>query len=258
MLILFKYEPHTPKPYLDIPGVSTQFITFNIESVGDDLKDIKQIAFRIQPSSGTINNAVDFCHMGFDEVSTEFEDDIAEMNRPKSADYFTWAYPDTSATGTPEESIKLQNGVISFDYEISGNIYGGCQTETRPGTGLGLDFSKYKIIKATLKNKGTSNIHCNIVLKTGNGWLWQESAGARTPGGAENQEQIIGGGESINVYYYLTHKYWKTQKVNWQYADELTGLDDVRAIAFKIYNGGEAVKGSFEISNFEILINEEN
>ena len=250
------YEPNTPKAYLDIPGVSTQFITFNIESVGDDLKDVRQISFRIQPSSGSINGAVDFCHMGFDEDSTEFEDDIAEMNRPKSADYFTWAYPDTSALGTPEESIKIENGVISFEYDISGDIYGGCQTETIPGTGLGLDFSKYTVIKATLKNKGTSNVHCNIVFKTGNGWLWQENAGAKTPGGEEDQEQIIGGGESVNVYYYLNHKYWKTQRVNWQYADELTGIDDVRTIGFKVYNGAEAVKGSFEISNFEILIKE--
>ena len=250
-------EPNTPKAYIDISSISTEFISFNIESVGENLNDVKQIAFRIQPSSGQINSPVDFCHMGFDEDKTDFMDDIVEMNRPKSADYFTWDYPDTSATGTPEDSIKIENGVVSFEYDISGDIYGGCQTETRPGTGLGLDFTNYKIIKATLTNKGTSNIHCNIILKTGNGWLWQESAGSKTPGGEEDQEQIIGGGKSVNVYYYLNHNYWKTQKVNWKYADELTGLEDVRSIGFKVYNGGEAAKGTFEISNFEILMKEE-
>ena len=119
-------------------------------------------------------------------------EELTEMNRPKSADYFTWAYPDTSALGTPEESIKLENGVISMEYNIENSqMYGGCQTETRPGTGLGLDFSNYKVIKATLTNKGTSNVHCTLVFKTGSGWKWQENAGAKTPGGPENQEQII-------------------------------------------------------------------
>jgi len=251
------YEPNTPYPYIDIPGMMTQFISFNIEKVGDDLKDIRQIAFRIQPSSGAIGNPVDFCHMGFDEDANDFVEELTEMNRPKSADYFTWAYPDTSALGTPESSIKLENGVISMEYDIENSqMYGGCQTETRPGTGLGLDFSNYKVIKATLTNKGTSNVHCNIVLKTGSGWKWQESAGAKTPGGPENQEQIIGGGQSVTVYYYLNHSFWKTQAVNWQYADKLTGLDDVRAISFKLYNGAEVVKGVFEISNFEILTKE--
>ena len=251
------YEPNTPKPYIDIPGMMTEMISFNIESVGEDLKDIRQIAFRIQPSSGAINNAVDICHMGFDEDASQFVDELAEMNRPKSADYFTWAYPDNSAMGTPPESVKLENGVISMEYDIEGQLYGGCQTETRPGTGKGLDFSNYRMIKATLTNKGTSNIHCNIIFKTGNGWLWQESAGAKTKGGAENQEQIIGGGQSVTVYYYLYHKFWKTQAVNWQYADSLTGLDDVRAIEFKLYNGGEVAKGVFEISNFEFFLKEE-
>lgn len=250
------YEPNTPKPYIDIPAMMTQMISFNIESVGDDLKDVRMIGFRIQPSSGAINSAVDFCHMGFDEEETLYEDEIVEMNRPKSADYFTWAYPDSSCLGTDGDSVKVENGVVSFDYKIEGQIYGGCQTETKPGTGAGLDFSKYKMIKAKLTNKGKSDVHCNIIIKTGNGWKWQEGAGATTPGGPENREQIIGGGQSVTVYYYLEHKFWKTQAVNWQYADELEGLDDVRALAFKVYNGGEQAEGSFEISDFEILLKE--
>ena len=250
------YEPNTPTPYIDIPGMSTQMISFNIESVGDDLKDVRMIGFRIQPSNGAIKGPVDFCHMGFDEDKTDFEDDIAEMNRPKSADYFTWAYPESSALGTDGDSVKVENGVVSFEYKIEGDIYGGCQTETQPGTGKGMDFSKYKMIKATLTNKGKTDVHCNIIFKTGNGWKWQENAGANTPGGDENKEQIIGGGKSVTVYYYFNHKFWKTQAVNWQYADELTDLDDVRAIGFKVYNGGEAAEGIFEISDFEILSKE--
>lgn len=250
------YEPNRP-PYLDVAGMMTQMLTFNIESVGEDLEDVKQISFRIQPSSGKIDGSIDFCHIGFDEDEETYDDEISEMNRPKSADFFTWAYPDNTATGTPIQSIKLENGVVSFTYKIEGNIYGGCQTETRPGLGLGLDFTKYKVIKATLSNKGDSPVHCTIIIKTGSGWRWQESAGSKNGDGAENEEQIISGGESINVYYYLHHHFWKTQASNWQFTDELVGLDDVRAIEFKIYNGGESAKGSFEISNFEILSKEE-
>ena len=251
------YEPNKPHPYIDVAGMMTQMITFNIESVGEDLTDIKQISFRIQPSSGKISNSIDFCHMGFDEDDNAYDDIISEMNRPKSADYFTWAYPDNTATGTPIQSIKVENGVVSFSYKIEGNIYGGCQTETRPGLGLGLDFSKYNVIKATLTNKGDSPVHCTIIIKTGNGWRWQESAGSKSIDGIENEEQIIPGGESVNVYYYLKHHFWKTQASNWQYTAELIGLDDVRAIEFKIYNGGDPAKGTFEISNFEILSKEE-
>ena len=59
--------------------------------------------------------------MGFDEDASQFVDELAEMNRPKSADYFTWAYPDNSAMGTPPESVKLENGVISMEYILKAN-----------------------------------------------------------------------------------------------------------------------------------------
>ena len=126
-----------------------------------------------------------------------------------------------------------------------------------PGLGIGIDLSNFQMIKATFKNKSESEIHCNIVIKTGCGWTWFESPGTRNLDGPEDQEQIIGGGESINIYYYLLHNFWKSQKVNWQYVDKISNLEDVRAIEFKVYNGGEAAKGIFEISNFQILKNEE-
>ena len=166
---------------------------------------------------------------------------------------FTWTYPDNTATGTPKDSVKIENGKISFFYEIENGKYGGCQTETKPGLGIGIDLSEYNMIKAILTNKGDSEIHCNIILKTGNGWTWYESAGTKILGGIENEEQIIKGEESIKVYYYLNHNFWKSQKVNWQYSDKIADLNDIRAIEFKVYNGGEYAKGFFEISDFEIL-----
>ena len=113
------------------------------------------------------------------------------------------------------------------------------------------------MIKATLTNEGVSDVHCNIILKTGNGWTWFESPGTKTLGGIENQEQIISKGNSVKIYYYLQHNFWKSKNVNWQYTDKISDLDDVRAIEFKVYNGGEEAKGIFEISNFQILGNDE-
>ena len=85
----------------------------------------------------------------------------------------------------------------SLEYKIEGDIHGGCQTETSPGKCKGIDFSKYKMIKATLTNKGKTDVHWNIVLKTGNGWKWQENAGTNTLGKDENKEQIIYGGNLL-------------------------------------------------------------
>ena len=170
--------------------------------------------------------------------------------------YFSWSFPDDTATGTPFDSVKISNGVITFPYNISNGIYAGCQTETRPGSGEGIDFRNYKMIKASLKNKGKSDVHCNIILKTGNCWTWFESPGTNTLGGIENQEQIINGGKSVEIYYYLHHNFWKSKNVNWQYVDKISDLNDVRAIEFKVYNGGEKAQGIFEISKFEIFEND--
>ena len=172
--------------------------------------------------------------------------------------YFSWSFPDDTATGTPFGSVKILNGVITFPYNISKGIYAGCQTETLPGLGTGIDFRNYKMIKVSLTNKGISDVHCNIIIKTGNAWVWFESPGTNTLGGIENQEQIINGGKTVKIYYYLHHNFWKSKNANWQYADKISDLDDVRAIEFKVYNAGEEAQGIFEISKIEILENDEN
>lgn len=154
--------------------------------------------------------------------------------------------------------MKFENDIITFPYNINNGIYAGCQTETRPDSGAGIDLRNYKMIKASLNNKGSLDVHCNIIIKTGSGWTWFESPGTKKLGGIENQEQIIIGGKSEQIYYYLHHNFWKSQKANWQYTDNISDLDDVRAIEFKVYNGGEEAKGIFEISNFEILANDDN
>ena len=44
---------------------------------------------------------------------------------------------------------------------------------------------------------------------------------------------------------------WKSKASGWKYSGKLQGVDDVRALAFKIYaNEGEKVTGSVTISDF--------
>ncbi|MCI1268817.1 MAG: CIA30 family protein [Ruminococcus sp.] len=249
------YEPNTPSPYINIPGGMTEQISFDISKVGADLSNVKQISFRIQPSSGKINQPVDICSMGFDLASGLYENEISEMNRPKSASYFTWSYPDTSFTATTSTSVS-SDGVMTIKYDgITDEKGAGIQTETRPGLGLGLDFTKYKAIKATLTNKGTSDVHCTLIVKNGSGWTWAENGGTAVIGGKEG-EMVVPAGKSVDVYYYLNHPTWKTKASDWEYTDSLTDLDDVRAIAFKLYTSGESASGTFEISKFEVLKSE--
>lgn len=242
-------EPNKPNPYIDVPGGMTEQISFDISSA--DLKDVKMIALRLQPSSGAVTNPVDIVSMGFDLEDGAYEDEIAEMNRPKSADYFTWSYPESSFTKTVDTSVK--DGVITIEYDgITNNDGAGIQTETRPGLGKGIDFTNYDAVKATLTNKGDKDVHVTLIVKNGQGWLWAENGGTLTAG-TEEGEMIVPAGKSVDVYYSLKKPYWKSKDTNWTYTGLLTDLDDVRAIAFKLYTDGTPASGTFEISNFEVL-----
>lgn len=251
------YEPNTPSPYITVPAGMTQLISFDITGVGADLKDVKQISFRIQPSSGAVNKPVDICSMGFDLAEGTYADEISEMNRPKSANSFTWSYPETSFEGTVSTDLS-SDGVITVNFkDITTEIGAGVQTETRPGVGEGMDFTNYKGIKATLTNECANDVHATIIVKNGNGWTWAENGGSLTPDGMGG-EMIIPAGGSVDVYYNLTQASWKSLASNWQYTGTLSDLDDVRAIAFKFYTGsGETATGTVKISNFEVLGNSE-
>ena len=86
-------------------------------------------------------------------------------------------------------------------------------------------------------------------MKTGGGWLWQENGGVVA--GSDENERIIAAGESVDITYALDGSTWKSANSGWAYSGTLSGAEDVRAIAFKIYTGdSETATGSVEISNF--------
>ena len=250
-------EPNTPEHYIEVAGDTTQQISFDISSVGNVLDDIKMIAFRIQPGSGDVNNPIDICSMGFDLAYDKYADEIVEMNRPKSANAFTWSYPESSFSGTTGTSISNE-GEITIEYKnITDEISAGIQTETCPGLGKGLDLSKYTGAKATFTNESDKDIHVTLVMKNGSDWLWAENGGSTVING-NGGEMIVPAGETVTVYYSFTQPSWKTMASDWNYTDNLSYLNDVRAIAFKVYtSSGDTASGSLKIKDFEVLGSDE-
>ena len=55
--------------------------------------------------------------MGFDEIEASFSEEIAEMNRQKC-----WLFHLGLSWQSPPESVKVENGKISFIYKLEGNI----------------------------------------------------------------------------------------------------------------------------------------
>ena len=234
--------------YQTVPASTTVMLTFDMS--GCTTRDeVNAMIFRIQGGGSTAAGSVDFISMGYDLDEDVYFAEIAELNRPKSADAFTWSYPETSWEQTVNAELK-DGGVLSVDFaNITDEAAAGIQTETRPSLGVGLDFSLYKTITATITNNSDSDIHITLLLRTSSNWTWQESAGVAE--GVEDGEMIIPAGESVDVTYYLKEATWKSKLSNWQYTGQLQDIDDVRAIGFKIYTGGESASGNVEISNFQ-------
>ena len=148
-------------------------------------------------------------------------------------------------------SSKLDGDKLVINYgAITSNAAAGIQTETKPGLGAGLDGTVYSTLTCSITNKGTSDVHITLVLKTGGGWLWQENGGETADD--KSTERIIPAGETVDVTYYINGSTWKSEATGWKNIGTLEGANDIRAICFKVYAGqGEtATPGTLEISNF--------
>ena len=235
--------------YQDIPGQTTVMVSFDLSKC-PDLDDVKSIMLRVQGSGGSVGT-VDFLSMttNYDYTADPYKHAIDELNRPTSASFFSWEYPENSWTKTTSYSCS-DDGVINVKFaDVTDEDAAGPQTETRPGTGSGFDCSPYNYLTSTITNNSNKDIHVTLVMKTTGDWTWQENAGTVDGVGGE---RIIAPGESVDVVYELTGSEWKSKVTNWAYNGTLQGAEDTRAIAYKIYaNEGETVSGEVEISNFE-------
>ena len=234
--------------YKEIPANTTTVLTFDMSGCATR-NNVMAVIFRIQSGSVKFAGNVDILSMGYDLPANAYANEIAEINRPKSADAFTWAYPESDWTAKTT-GTSVENGVITVNFSgITTTGAAGVQTETKPGLGTGLDCSDYSTLTCTITNNSADDIHITLVLKTGGGWLWQENGGVVV--GSDENERIIAAGETVDVTYQLKGSTWKSADSGWAYSGTLSGAEDVRAIAFKIYTGDhETATGSVEISNF--------
>lgn len=235
--------------YQTVPAQSTVMLTFDLtKSTTRD--EVNALLFRIQGSGSKIAGSVDFISLGYDLAEDEYEMEIAELNRPKTADFFSWRYPEASWVDSTVKAELTSEGTLSVDFaDMTDSAASGIQTETRPGLGVGLDFSLYNSITCTITNNSDTDVHATLLLRSSADWTWQENAGVTAD--SEEGETIIPAGESVDVTYYLKDSTWKSKATGWAYTGEFEDADDVRAIGFKLYTGGEKASGNVEISNFQ-------
>lgn len=235
--------------YQEVPAQSTVMLSFDLSKC-PNLDQVMAVMFRIQGSGSSFAGSLDFFAVTTDYNYTKdpYASAIAELNRPKTAAQFTWKYAETSWEATKSYSCD-KDGVITVDFaNVTSEDAAGPQTETRPGTGKGSDYSAYGKVVSTITNNSDKDIHITLVMKTTGDWIWQENAGTVKGKGGE---RVIAPGETVTVTYSLTDATWKSKASGWKYSGKLQGVDDVRALAFKIYaNEGEKVTGSVTISDF--------
>jgi len=234
--------------YQTVAPVTTTMLTFDMSGCAGR-NEVNAIMFRIQGAGAKFAGSADFISMGYDLPETAYQAEIAELNRPKSADYFTWKFQETSweanTTSATCDAGKLE---VTFK-DVSSDDAAGIQTETKPGLGSGMDFSDYKSITCKITNNSTSPVHASLLVRTSGGWTWQENGGIVN---GEDGETIIPAGKTVSVTYNLQGSTWKSKTSNWQYTGKLQDADDVRALGFKIYAGAsEKVSGSVTISDFQ-------
>ena len=235
--------------YQEVPAQSTVMLSFDLSKCAN-LDEVNAIMFRLQGSGSSFAGSLDFFGVttDYDYTKDVYKKAIAELNRPKTAAQFNWKYAESSWEATKSYSCS-KDGVLTVDFaNVTSEEAAGPQTETRPGTGKGSDYTAYSKLVSTITNNSDKDIHITLVMKTTGDWIWQENAGTVD---GEGGERIIAPGETVKVTYDLAGSEWKSKASAWEYTGKLQGADDVRAIAYKIYAGeGETATGSVTISDF--------
>lgn len=236
--------------YIKIPAKTTMMATVPLSGLTN--KDVNRIIFRVQGGGGSLQGSIQLHSVSFDLQDDAYASAIAEMNRPKTASYYPWNFTDSAFTGTLSSGLNGETVYVNYASTLSDSISAGVATETKPGLGVGDDWSKYGSISCTLTNAGTQPIRVSLVLRTGTGWVWEETGG-RTAADP-SVERIVGAGESVDVEYALNAPIWKSKATGWVNNAPLSDSADIRAIEFKVYAGaGESVTaGTLEITDFEV------
>lgn len=236
--------------YINIPAKTTMMATIPLSGLTN--KNVNRMIFRVQSGSGGFAGSVQLHTIDFDLAADAYASTIAEMNRPKTASYYTWNFVDSAFTGNVSSGLNGETIFVNYSSSISDTVAAGVATETKPGLGIGDDWSKYSSISCTLTNTGIRAIHVSMVLRSGGGWVWQESGGQTATD--STTERIIAPGESVDVTYEFNAPIWKSAATDWVNNAVISNLIDIRGIAFKLYTSpGESVQaGKLDITNFKL------
>lgn len=236
--------------YIKIPAKTTLMATVPLTGLSN--KEVNRLIIRVQSGGGGFTGNIQLHTVSFDLPVGEYASAIAEMNRPKSASHYPWDLRESSFSANVSTGLDGEAIFVNYASTLSDTIAAGASTETKPGLGIGDDFSPYSGITATLTNTGTKAIHAALVLRTGSGWIWQETGGQTETDPA--LERIIAPGESVDVVYDFNAPIWKSAVTGWQNTATLANPTDVRGIQFKIYAGGgeAAAAGTLRITHFQV------
>ncbi|MGN0175817.1 MAG: cellulase family glycosylhydrolase, partial [Methanobrevibacter sp.] len=233
--------------YKEIPALTTVQLDFDLSKCPNK-DEVNAFLFRIQGAGSKVAGSVDFLNVSCDLPEATYKNTIAELNRPKTAAYFTWAYPEASWKDQTTSTSCSKDGVLSIDFKnVTSENAAGIQTETKPGLGKGIDCSAYKTLTCKITNKNSYDVSASLLIRTSSNWTWQENPGVVN--GVEGG--VIPAGKTVEVTYNLQDPVWKSKLSNWEYTGTFQDPDDARAIGFKIWaNEGSPVDGSLEISDF--------
>jgi|GEM_PF-165509 len=236
--------------YIKIPPKTTMMATVPLTGLVN--KNVNRIILRVQGGSGGFAGSVQLHSVSFDLAADAYAATMAEMNRPKTASFYPWTFVESSFTANVSNGLSGETVFVNYASTLNDTKAAGVGTETKPGLGVGDDWSKYASITSTLTNQGTTPIHVSMVLRTGGGWVWVETGGQTATD--TTPERIIAPGESVNVTYAFNAPIWKSAVTNWANSALIANLTDIRAIQYKVYTGtGEtAAAGKLEISNFQL------
>ena len=236
--------------YTEILPKTTAIINVPLTSVSE-ASHVERFILRVQTGNGGFAGSVQLHTISFDAADGAFDTAVAEMNRPKSADYYAWDYQEASFSKTTKAGIR--NNILYVDYSgVTDTDTAGISTKNNEMSTNGQDWSSYSGISATITNTGKKAVHVSLVLRTGGGWIWQESGGQTADD--DQTERIIKPGESVDVVYDFNKTIWKSAKTDWKNTAKLTDSDKVLCTQFKVYaaSGEAATDGSVEISNFSV------
>ncbi|TYP76762.1 RICIN domain-containing protein [Paenibacillus methanolicus] len=236
--------------YLKIPAKTTMMA--NVPLAGLANKQVNRLIFRFQGGSGGLAGSVQLHAVNFDLPSDAYATTIADMNRPKTASYYTWNFKESSFTGNVASGLTGETIFVDYASALSDTVSAGVGTETKPGLGIGDDWSKYGSLTATLTNAGEKAIRVSLVLRIGSGWLWEETGGQTELD--SSVERTIQPGQSVDVAYALHAPIWKSKATDWINRAALSNAADVRAVQFKVYaaQGETVTAGTLNITDFKL------